>query len=616
MNQTEPDPEANQIVPPDDPDGQVALATSATTGTTRLVAGVRRIVARPARRVSLLPWWAAILAGIAALLVVVASVLGLVAASTASSTPPARGLTQGAGSGGNARDNGLPHASVHLAAARSTPRPDPPSLANAAPLQPHEIFGYAPYWTLPESSGFDVGALTTLAYFSVNVGPGGTLVESGPGWAGYQSQDLVNLINRAHAAGDRVVLTLTCFNQATLDSLTSNPTDATHLVSELIPVLKAKSLDGVNIDFEGEGSADQAGLTSFVTTVSKALRTTNSHWQISMATYASAAADTGGFYNVAALAPEVDAFFIMAYDMNSETKPSATSPLSGPAFTDADAVNEFLKVVPASKIILGLPFYGYDWPTTGDSLGAAATGPERPMSYAEIVAANHPLYWDPVTQTPWTSYQVGSQWHQTFFDDPVSMALKAQLVNKDHIAGLGIWALGMDGNDPAMLAAFIGGAPPDKNLSLGPAPRTTTSTTGKGKGSHPSGPASTTTTTLVGAGYVNLANWLGNEVVLSPTVLPTGSPTLVGSLTAFVSGDPILACLETGPGLPVYAFASRPGLFYVEARTSPPTGPADCVPGNWSFTVPTSPPTTSTTSTTTPASGASGSTGSGNSGTG
>ncbi len=111
---------------------------------------------------------------------------------------------------------GAPHA--ELPAATSTPEPAPPSLASSAPLPSHEIFGYAPYWTLPESSGFDVQQLTTLAYFSVDANADGTLDESGAGWNGYESQDLVDLVNRSHAAGDRVVLTVTCFDQSSLDA--------------------------------------------------------------------------------------------------------------------------------------------------------------------------------------------------------------------------------------------------------------------------------------------------------------------------------------------------------------------------------------------------------------
>ena len=41
---------------------------------------------------------------------------------------------------------------TNLPAASAAPAPAPPSLAGSAPLQSHEIFGYAPYWTLPESA--------------------------------------------------------------------------------------------------------------------------------------------------------------------------------------------------------------------------------------------------------------------------------------------------------------------------------------------------------------------------------------------------------------------------------------------------------------------------------
>jgi len=47
---------------------------------------------------------------------------------------------------------------VNLPAATSPPAPAPPSLAGAAPLRSHEVFGFAPYWTLGQSSGYDLAA--------------------------------------------------------------------------------------------------------------------------------------------------------------------------------------------------------------------------------------------------------------------------------------------------------------------------------------------------------------------------------------------------------------------------------------------------------------------------
>ena len=240
-------------------------------------------------------------------------------------------------------------ARINLAPATSTPTAAPASLVNQAPLAARENFAFAPYWTLAQSSTFNLTGLSTLAYFSIDVNPNGTLDESGSGWNGFQSQDLTNLISRAHAAGERVVLTVTDFDQGSLER--------THLVSVrtgralvgLIPLLDAKSLDGVNFDFEGNGSGDQAGLTNLITAVAAALRGADPHWQITMDTYASSAGDSGGFYNIPALAPAVDAFFVMDYELNLQGSPSAASPLTSGQFSSLTTLQQYTSAAPAVK---------------------------------------------------------------------------------------------------------------------------------------------------------------------------------------------------------------------------------------------------------------------------
>ena len=134
----------------------------------------------------------------------------------------------------------------------------------------------------------------------------------------------------------------------------------------------------------------------------------------------------------------------MAYDMNNPSVPSPTAPLIGGSFNDTEALQQFTSVVPASKVILGVPYYGYDWPTTDGSSTAQATGGEAPLSDSVITSSGEPTYWDPSTQTAWTSYQVGTQWHETYFDDPTSLALKAatgQLVphRRGRASGPSVW---------------------------------------------------------------------------------------------------------------------------------------------------------------------------------
>ena len=427
---------------------------------------------------------------------------------------------------------------IDLPKATAPPAPAPPSLAAEPPLSSHEVFGFAPYWTLTQSTGFDVGGMTTLAYFSIGVNPDGSLDESGTGWDGYQSQDLANLVTRAHAAGVRVVLTVNCFDQTSLNQLTSSSTAPATLSAALLQAIEAKNLDGVNLDFEGEGSADQVGLTNLVTQVSAAIHAANPHYQVTMDTYASSAGDPNGFYDIPALAPAVDAFFVMAYQLNLQASPTPASPLTSAMFSDLTTAEQYSAAVPADKVIMGVPYYGYSWPTSNGTMAAQATGPATPIGDGQIMASGNPVYWDSVTDTAWTSYQVGSQWYEDYFEDPSSLYLVAQMSQFFDLGGLGIWALGMDGNNAQMLAALDGFAPAAKDGLAGPTatvpttsvPTSTTSTTAAAD----AGSTTTSTTAATGAG--------------STTTSTTGAASTSGN--GSTTGASLLGGLEGPAGLP------------------------------------------------------------------
>jgi spore germination protein YaaH len=507
-----------------------------------------------------------------------------------------------------------------LPAATKPPAAAPPSLASAATLRPHEVFGFAPYWTLAQSAGFNVSGISTLAYFSVGVNPDGSLAESGAGWNGYESQALANLVTRAHAAGDRVVLTVNNFDQGQLDALTSSPTAPATLAAALVRAVSAKNLDGVNLDFEGGGDRDQAGLTRLVTTVSAALHGANPHYQVTMDTYGSSASGTNGWFNLPALAPAVDAFFIMEYNPNLAASQSSTSPLTSGMFSDQTALNEYAAVLPPSKVILGLPYFGLDWPTSNGTLTATATGPATTVSLGDILASGHPQYWDATTDSGWTSYQVGAQWHETFFEDPVSLYAAATLAQSRNLAGVGIWALGMDGNNGADLFALLGFAPAVKGGLAGPAvtssspppagpvpttpsptnatpppttappfPVTTTTTT------TATTPPSTTTTTATTTTTTSTTTtttpptssgvWNGVRTSLTEVTAPN-VPTMSGSAPAgllygFTTNDPALSCLGAEPSLNVWAVSGNTHEFVVLAAT-----PDDCMNADFVLTTP------------------------------
>jgi hypothetical protein len=481
--------------------------------------------------------------------------------------------------GGNATEQLGATGSLFLPQASAAPAASPSTVTSGPPVAARENFAFAPYWTLPQSGSFSLTGLSTLAYFAVGVNPNGTLDESDAGWDGFQSQALADLTSRAHALGERVVLTVNDFGQSSLDTLTSSPTAAATLSSSLIPLLQAKNLDGVNFDFEGDGSGDQNGLTALIAATSSALRAADPHWQITMDTYASSAGDPNGFYNIPALAPSVDAFFVMDYELNLEGTPSAASPLTSGAFSSLTTLKQYTAAVPASKVILGVPFFGIDWPTNNGTMAANAAGGANDIADAQA-EGNGPPYWDPVTDTAWTSYQVpGGQWHESYYEGEYGLYQLSQMAAYFGIRGVGIWALGMESNDAQMIGALDGlkppagpggtgpgstsasppvvsaaapaapaqaqaqAAPPPAPPATHPAAPAATTTTGAASPARPTGIAPATTTTT--AAPQTTAERSGVTVVLTPVAASqVVNLTPSGTVTNFQSTNPAYACLD------------------------------------------------------------------------
>jgi hypothetical protein len=295
----------------------------------------------------------------------------------------------------------------------------------------------------------------------------------------------------------------------------------------------------------------------------------------------------------------VDGFFVMAYSLNLKAASDAVSPLTSVMYANQLAAQQYAHAVPAGKVILGLALFGYDWPTTDGALGAQAEGAPTTVTYAQEADSGHPIYWDADTDTAWTSYQVGQQWHEAFFEDPTSLDMGAQLAQQDGLAGVGAWALGMDGShDAAIVSALDGHAPADKDALVGPsstspspapssdaggAPSSGGPTSGfapaanvpEGPSSTPSTPSTTPTT----APLQYEGTWQGDSVKLTTSnPVASGNLTPIGTLSGFTTNDPRFSCLMPEPVLQVYSLEADPDHYYVVTQT-----PNDCVDGSFTF---------------------------------
>ena len=129
----------------------------------------------------------------------------------------------------------------------------------------------------------------------------------------------------------------------------------------------------------------------------------------------------------------------------------------GKEFWDGD-INEylqaFLKVVPSEKILLGIPFYGYEWQTTSrDSQSHTFPDTGSTASYtrvAEILERKDELgvqeHWNEDALSPYISYIEDREIYVIYYENSRSISYKLDYVNQLDLGGIAIWALGYEGD--------------------------------------------------------------------------------------------------------------------------------------------------------------------------
>lgn len=343
-----------------------------------------------------------------------------------------------------------------------------------------EVLGYLPYWMLgtPEMARLDYSLVSTIAYFSVGARRDGGLDKLNSvgnpttGWAGWTSSHMTNVTNAAHARGVRVVLTVTMMawsSSGDMTALLSSSTARGRLAGEIAGAVKSRNADGVNLDFEPVPSSLRNEFTDLVRRVKAELARQGAGTYLTVATTAGAARWSTG-YDLTALtaAGAADALMVMAYDLNwsGSARAGGVAPIDSPHVLDVrEAMADYLAVVPPSRLIWGIPYYGRAWTTqTGDrysltcksaSVCPSADPASQPFGrswaprYIDAIdaIAAHGRLWDDIGMVPWYAYRSSTYdtWVQGYYDDATSLTAKYDLINARDLGGVGIWHLLMDG---------------------------------------------------------------------------------------------------------------------------------------------------------------------------
>ena len=312
------------------------------------------------------------------------------------------------------------------------------------------VFGYLPVWEYNKGSHENqhYNLLTHIATFDFMVSSNGSV--------GYPSNwPWTDVINAAHSAGTKVIMTAVNFDADDIRNIISNSTAKQKFFSDTKNIIQTYKLDGVNIDFEGLYNADKGSLiNNFMVELTNYIHTNLPGKEVS---FAGPAVNWSNRWDLDGLVQSCDYVFIMGYSFwgSWSTTAGPCAPLTG--FTnDITSVVTGDYGVPLSKypekLILGVPYYGHHWRTeTGEAYAKVDTSHGGYLGstffYNDIDKSEvYGLLWDEVSQTPWFRWQEGTQWNQIWFDDVRSIEKKYNLAIENNLGGIGIWALGYDGD--------------------------------------------------------------------------------------------------------------------------------------------------------------------------
>jgi spore germination protein YaaH len=243
-------------------------------------------------------------------------------------------------------------------------------------------------------------------------------------------------------------------------------TEATNqMIAQLIRACKENGYIGFQFDFENVHWTDRDALSEMVREAAAAFH--REGLQLTIATVPNAPGEPGeggfsawiyenwrGAYDLKALAQSVDLICLMTYDQH--TRWTAPGPVAGWAWTTGN-LDYAMKSVPAAKLSLGIPLYGYHW-FAGTPVKSDDRSGDKPNPSAEYIGTDDALdlakafggkvQWDSTDRSAWFYFYRADMREWIFFTDAHTFQERYSLVKERGLQGFCSWVLGTE--DPAI----------------------------------------------------------------------------------------------------------------------------------------------------------------------
>lgn len=288
-------------------------------------------------------------------------------------------------------------------------------------------------WVLEQTLPY----LTRLLVFSYGFTPTGELIPPArsPEWmvvsAGQYGVDPILVLTPLGADGR--------FNNNLIHAVVTNEQAKQNLIQTLLATME-EGYRGVDVDFEYILAEDRDLFTAFVRDLTEAMNAQG--YTVSVALAPKTSADQPGLLyegkDYAGLGAAANEVLLMAYEWGYTYGPAmAVAPLN----KVRQVVEYALTEIPAEKINLGIPNYGYDWtlPFVQGESKAITIGNVQAVQIA--IEQGVEIQFDEIAQSPFFLYQKDGRQHEVWFEDVRSMQAKYGLVREYNLKGIGVWQI-------------------------------------------------------------------------------------------------------------------------------------------------------------------------------
>ncbi|KAK1806006.1 hypothetical protein P4O66_013055 [Electrophorus voltai] len=232
-------------------------------------------------------------------------------------------------------------------------------------------------------------------------------------------------------------------------------------IKEKLNLAKIQFMDGINIDIEQaveESSPEYYALTALVKETTDMFHKEIPGSQVSFDVAWSPKCIDKRCYDYTAIADSCDLLFVMSYDEQSQIWEDCIAMANAPFNQTLAAYDQYIAMkVDPKKLVMGVPWYGYDYLCLNFSQEGICTIPKVPFRGApcsdasgrqipystlmkQINSSMSGRLWDEIQLAPYYNYKDNKgKVHQLWYDDPESISLKAAYVGQQSLRGIGMW---------------------------------------------------------------------------------------------------------------------------------------------------------------------------------